>query len=157
MTEPETTTRVAVLRDYPLRLWVEQNEYTDGLLREFNLLLIGERSGELQGAAPGRLVELADTVTSRYGPLLQQVNAERQEALDAGLDRMDSRIELPDETPQLLALVREVMFASDEYCRDAALLMLPRSPQLVALSEWTNAELLAQFSGAEATPWPGPF
>lgn len=157
MTQTDRAPRVAVLRDYPLRLWVEQNEYTDGLLREFNLLLIGEQSGDLRHAAPGRLVELADSVTTRYGPLLQQVTSERQDALDRGLDRMDSQIELPDETPQLLAAIREVQLASDAFCRKASLLMLPRPPQLVALAEWSNAELVAQFHGAEPTPWPGPF
>ena len=156
-TEERPERVVAVLRDYPLRLWAEQSEYTDGLLREFNLLLIGEQSGELHGEAPGRLVELADMVTSRYGALLQQVTAERQEALDRGLDRMDSTIVLPEETPQLLAAIREVQLASDEFCRSASLLMLPRPPHLVALAEWSNAELLAQFHGAEPTPWPGPF
>lgn len=149
--------RVAVLRDYPLRLWVEQTEYTDGLLREFNLLLIGERSGEARGAAPGRLVELADEVTTTYRPLLQQISDERQAAVDAGLDRMDSVITLPEETPQLLESVREVLLASDEFCRSASLLMLPRPPDLVRLAEWTHAELRAQYDGGDPTPWPGPF
>ena len=157
MADAEPAPRVAVLRDYPLRLWVEQNEYTDGLLREFNLLLIGEQSGELRGAAPGRLVELADLVTTRYGPLLQQVNAERQEALDRGLDRVDSRIELPADLPQLLPVIREVQQASDEFCRSVSLLMLPRPPHLVALADWSTSQLAAQFDGAEPEPWPGPF
>ena len=157
MAASDGTQRVAVLRDYPLRLWVEQTEYTDGLLREFNLLLIGERSGEARGAAPGRLVELADDFTTRYGPLLQQISSERQAAVDRGLDRMDSVIALPEETPQLLDSVREVQLASDDFCRSASLLMLPRPPQLIRLAEWTHSELRAQYDGAEPTPWPGPF
>ena len=44
----------AVLRDYPLLLWADQAQYSDALLREFSLLLIGERSGALRSAAPGR-------------------------------------------------------------------------------------------------------
>ena len=149
--------RTAVLLDYPLRLWLEQQEHSDGLLREFKLLLIGERSGELHSKPPGQLVALADMFASRFGPLLDAITRERQEALDRGLDRVDSRIPLVDGAPQLLEQVRDVMAAVDDYCRDGELLLLPRSPQLLALSEWTHEQVVGQYHGAEPTPWPGPF
>lgn len=107
--------RVAVLRDYPLRLWAEQTEHFEGLLREFSLLLIGERSAELHTAAPGRLVELADLFASRFGGLLQTINDERRAALDSGADRMDSRVLLPAEAPVLLDRVRTVLEETDEF------------------------------------------
>ena len=149
--------RTAVLRDFPLRLWAEQNEYSASLLREFALLLIGERSGEMRAAAPGRLLELADTFSARFGPLLAAVNEERQAALDAGLDRLDSRLPLVPGTPGLLEDVRAVLEDVDAFCRGGELLMLPRSPELVALATWTRTELVAQYEGGEPTPWPGPF
>lgn len=149
--------RTAVLRDYPLRLWVQQQEYTDGLLREFNLLLIGERSGELRTAAPGQLIELADMFTSRFGPLLDMIAEQRQQAVDRGLDRVDSPVPLVDGTPHLLEKVRVVLDGVDAFCRDGELLLLPRPPELIALADWTRGELNAQYAGAEPTPWPGPF
>ena len=149
--------RVAVLRDYPLRLWAEQQEHTEGLLREFALLLIGERSGEMRDAAPGRLLALADMMTARFGPLLDSITAERQAALDRGQDRLDSHVPMPEGTPELLEGVRAVFEDADAFCRSGALLMLPRSAELVALSTWTREELVAQYAGAAPTPWPGPF
>ena len=148
--------RTAVLRDYPLRLWAEQQEHTDSLLREFQLLLVGEESGA-EDHAPRRLVELADMFTTRYGSLIDEINAERQDAVDRGEDRCDSRVPLPKGTPDLLDQLRTVMAAVDDYCRSGDLLVLPRPPRLLALADWTDRELRAQYEGAEPTPWPGPF
>ena len=149
--------RFAVLRDYPLRLWVEQQEYTDGLLREFNLLLIGERSGELHSAAPGQLVQLADMFTSRFGALIDAIAQERQAAVDRGLDRMDSRVPLVEGTKQLMEQVRVVLDSVDAFCRSGDLLLLPRPEVLVRLADWSRLEVAGQYDGAEPTPWPGPF
>ena len=49
------------------------------------------------------------------------------------------------------------MAAVDEFCRHGDLLMLERPPEVVALSDWTRVEIIAQYGGAEPTPWPGPF
>ena len=149
--------RIGVLRDYPLRLWAEQEEYTQGLLREFKLLLIGEASSTAQEAAPGRLVDLAQMFETRFGPLLQLISKERQAAYDQGQDRMDSQIPLVEGTPELLEQVRQVLDAADDFCRQGDLLLLPRPPHLVALSDWSRSELIAQYGGAAPTPWPGPF
>ena len=149
--------RAGVLRDYPLRLWAEQEEYTQDLLREFHLLLMGEQSGLLREAAPGQLVVLANLFQSRFGSILQSINEERQAAHARGLDRMDSSIPLVEGTPALLEQVRQVLTAADEFCRQGNLLLLPRPAHLVALSNWVHAELVAQYDGGEPTPWPGPF
>jgi hypothetical protein len=140
-----------------LRLWAEQDEYTQDLLREFKLLLIGERSGRLADAAPGQLVHLAELFESRFGALLQSISAERRAAYDQGRDRIDSRIPLVDGAPALLEQVRQVLAAADDFCRQGDLLLLPRPPHLVALSDWVRSELTTQYAGGAPTPWPGPF
>ena len=145
----------AVLRDYPLRLWARQQEHSADLLREFALLLIGEQTSDLH--APAQLVELAHMFSLRFGPLLDDLNATRQAALDAGQDRMDSVVPLIGGLEELLAPVRKVLDDVDDFCRRGQLLALERTPEQVALYAWTERELLAQLAGAEPTPWPGPF
>lgn len=148
--------RLAVLKDYPLRLWVEQNEYFEGLMREYRLLLEGQASAP-SPSAPRRLIETAEELGGRFGGVLQTVNAERQRAIDEGRDRMDSVLPMGDAMRGVLEHVREVLEESDEYCRQGRLLSLPRPPQLVAFAEWTGTQLLSQLDGAEPSPWPGPF
>lgn len=149
--------QLGVLRDYPLRLWQQQTEHIEDMLREFSLLLIGERSSEMLQKAPGQLIVLADMFHNRYGVLLRAINSERQEAVERGLDRMDSRVPLVTGTPQLLDEVHGILDAADEFCRQGELLLLPRSPMLLALSDWVRTELVTQYEGGPATPWPGPW
>ena len=148
---------VAVLRDYPLRLWEEQQQHSEEMIREFQLLLSGQETGQTVQTPPARLVELADFFVGRFGVLLDEISAARQEALQQGLDRMDSEVPLVDGTAELLERVREVMDDVDEYCRQGELLTLARSPQQLALQDWTTRELVGQLHGASPTPWPGPF
>jgi hypothetical protein len=152
---PPALRGTAVLRDYPLRLWVLHREHSEALLREFQLLLIGT-ADELARRLVG-VVGLADVFTRRFGPLIDAINAERQAALDRGLDRFDSRVPMPEGTPELLDRVQQVLAAVDEYCAAGDLLVLPRTPELVALARWTDEELRRQYAGGPATPWPGPF
>ncbi len=156
MTDQPVIRGRAVLRDYPLRLWAQQQEHYDALLREFQLLLVGEAASD-RHHAPRQLVDLADMFTTRFGPLLDAINAERQAALDRGLDRIDSVVPLVEGAPELLRQVEQVMDAVDEYCRSGDLLVLPRSPELLALNSWSLGELVRQYEGGEPTPWPGPF
>jgi hypothetical protein len=147
----------AVLRDFPLRLWAQQQQHTEELLREFNLILLGQGSGRSAHAAPGQLVALAEMFTRNFGVLLDQLTQARQAAYDAGADRMDSVVPLPADLPELLDQVRRVLAVVDEYCSRGELLALQRPGELRTFTDWTMAELVAQQNGADPTPWPGPF
>jgi hypothetical protein len=147
----------AVLKDFPLRLWAASQEHSDEVLREFNLLLLGRERGDGTASAPAQLVALAEMFTSRFGPLLDTIEAERREAYERGADRMDSSVPMVAGTPELLAQVDVVLAAVDEFCRQGALLALARPPHVKELVDWTLREVVAQYEGAEPTPWPGPF
>lgn len=146
----------AVLRDYPLRLWAAQQEHSQEVLREFNLLLIGRDAGAAD-AAPAQLVALAEMFTVSFGALIDELTTARAAALESGLDRIDSPVPLPEGSPELFERVRTVLDAVDEYCRRGDLLALARTPLQVAFSAWSLSELTAQYGGADPTPWPGPW
>ena len=157
MTDTPAVIGQAVLRDYPLRLWQAQQEHTDAVLREFSLLLGGHEAGFTSGSPPEQLLQLAEMFTVRCGPLLTAINESRQQALLDGRDRMDSVVPLVEGLPALLAQVRSVLAAVDEFCNNGELLTLARPPELAKLSEWSMNELVVQYEGGEPTPWPGPF
>ena len=146
-----------VLLDYPLRLWDRQRQYAEELLREFTLLVLGAQASDSEHHAPRQLVELATTFTARFATELDEINAEREAALERGLDRMDSRVPLVDGTPELLEQVSVTLAAADAYCCTRQLLVLPRPPELVVLSDWVHGELIRQYRGGDPTAWPGPF
>ncbi len=154
--EPEVI-GYAVLRDYPLRLWARQVEYTAELRRELALLLIGEQADGGTRSVPAKLIAMAEMLTRNYAPLIDEITRARQEAYDRGQDRMDLRMPLVPGTPEILANVGKVYDEVDEFCRAGDLLTLARPPELIALSRWTRQELRRQFEGEEPQPWPGPF
>ncbi len=147
----------AVLRDFPLRVWARSRQHNDEIMREFMLMLEGERSGQTSLDVPRALVDLANMFTTQLGPLLDQLYAAREQALAQGLDRMDSEVVLVRDIPDLLDRVREVMDAVDAYCRSGDLLALERDETERRLLDWTLTELAAQHEGREPTAWPGPF
>lgn len=147
----------AVLKDFPLRLWDRSRQHNDEVLREFTLLLEGERSGQTHLDVPQALVEVAAMFTRRFGPLIDDITLAREQALAQGADRFDSEVALPAGIPQLLQQVRAVFEAVDDYCRTGDLLALERSPESRLLFEWTVEEITRQYEGGDPRPWPGPF
>lgn len=147
----------AVLRDYPLRIWAQSRMHTDEVLREFTLMLEGQRSGQTHLDVPQAMVDLAAMFTQRFGPLIDEIAVSRERALRQGADRMDSEVPMPVGIPQLLKQVDEVLRAVDSYCRSGDLLTLERSEESRRLFDWTMQELTRQYDGGEAIPWPGPF
>jgi hypothetical protein len=145
----------AVLRDYPLRLWARQQQHTDEVLREFNLLIGGQELAD--SSAPVRLVQLAQMFSDSFGSMIDELTAARQAQYDAGADRMDWRVPLPRSTPTLMRQVQAVWTAVDDYCAAGQLLTLARPAEVIALQEWSSVELIRQAEGAQPTPWPGPF
>lgn len=154
---PVEVVGTAVLKDFPLRIWDRSRQHNDEVLREFTLLLEGERSGQTNHDAPQALVELAGMVTRQFGPLIDDITLAREQALAGGADRFDSVVALPAGIPQLLQQVRTVFDAIDDYCRTGDLLTLERSPESRLLLEWTVEELTRQYHGGDPRPWPGPF
>lgn len=149
------TDHVAVLKNYPLRLWLRQQEHYDTLMREFQLLVLSANDGDSH--APQELLTLASYITGAHGKVVDEITEKRHAALARGLDRMDSYVPLIDGLPELLDQVDTVMQSVDDYCRNAQLLLLPRTPDLIAFADWTSTELRRQYAGDAPSPWPGLF
>jgi hypothetical protein len=145
---------VAVLQRFPVRVWARQREYYDGLLREFNLMLLGRQVGA--SSAPARLVELADQLTSRFGTTMDALNEEREAALRRGELSIDSRVPMVEGLVGVLHWIRGVFAEVDAYCEHGDMLTLAIPADLKALRDWSTAELERQYRGAAPTPWAGP-
>lgn len=63
---------------------------------------------------PEALLSVADLVVNRYSALLGSINEQRQQAFDTGLDRFDSVVPMPAETPQLIPPIMDVLRAADD-------------------------------------------
>lgn len=146
----------AILRNYPLKLWHRQQAHFHELVREFQLLVGGSAGSSAAHEVPRRLLEMADMFITRFGSEMDAITRERQAALDAGLTTFDSVVPLPAGVIEIIPPAMEMMREVDDYCRNGDLLTLARPEDVVALQDWSTFEILAQFQGAEPTPWSGP-
>lgn len=153
--EPPAVVGEAVLRNYPLRLWLRQRDHMATLLTEFERLRVGKADAPQDLGQ--QLLDIAEMFATVFGVLINQVYAARRQALDAGQDRMDSHVPLVRRTPDYLDHFQMILHAVDEYCDSGALASPCRPPAVIALMDWTIGELTAQYYGAEPSPWMGPF
>lgn len=144
----------ALLRNYPLRLWVQQREHMSMVLQEFETLLADTPQAS---SPPQQLLDVAEMFSTVFGSMIGAVYEDREAAVAAGLDRMDSRVPLVRKTPDYIDHFSQVLRAVDNYCVLGLLQAPPRPARVVALMNWSLGELVAQYFGADPTPWAGPF
>ena len=77
------------------------------------------------------------------------------EAIAAGVDRIDLAYQVPISAPDTMSRLLEMLEKADEFCRDQKLLTLAASPQQSALQQWYLGEFTRQAAGEEPVPWPG--
>jgi len=142
-----------VLRRFPLRVWQRQQQYTNDLIREFQLLTLGDQT--LRHGVPGRLLDVAADFVVKYGTYSEAIMAEREAALARGEIAIDATIPLLSNTPELVGSVRTLLGEVDAFCRQGALLTLSVPGDVAALREWTMTEMLRQYQGQDPEPWQG--
>jgi hypothetical protein len=143
----------AVLRNFPLRVWHRQQEYTHDLLRELQLLSSGQEPGGHD--VPAKLLAVAEEFVTKYGSYSRPIAQDRDAALRRGEVTIDSSVPLPAGTPALVGSIKALLAEVEDYCRRGDLLSLAAPPDIAALREWTMREMLRQYDGEPPTPWSG--
>jgi hypothetical protein len=152
---PEPRTPEAVLLNYPVALGAAQNERSNDLLREFQLMAA---AGAHVGAssALARLELLAEELMVRYGPDFAEPPAELRRAIHAHEEATVLRYPLFPITRSIILDYARMMEGIDVSCRDAAMMTLQPSPALYALRRWIVEEFVRQYDGLDPRPWSGP-
>jgi hypothetical protein len=144
------------LLDVPLALRERSRQHGAELLREMELISMGQAAGTTQHEIPRRLVELAQELERVYGPYVGANTDEMDAALDRGDDTLAEVVyHLPRWSVDLVRHVEDVLREVDDYCRAGKeLLTLAPPDDVVAYRAWTSSEVLRQAAGEPPTPWP---
>lgn len=159
MTPPATSDPVEVhLLQLPVPLAAAAQEHVDELMREFALIQGGSAQEEGDHAAvPARLLELVDTLTTRFAG----VNDAARDRLEAAIERGDRVLDdhvlvLPTEAAAASQALGDMLDECDAYCASGKdLLTLATPPDLLAYRRWYLDEVVAQLGGARPKPWTG--
>jgi hypothetical protein len=136
----------------PLLIWQRTAEHHDELMREMALLALAPGRQEL----PARLLELVDVLGNQYGAAGNRPDDRRDEALAAGLDRIDLSYDVPRSAAADAQRMRALLDEAEAYCR-TDLLTLAQPPVQAEFARWYIDQVVSQVSGAPPVPWPGPW
>ena len=141
------------LHEVPVPIWMQVQQQTDELRREF-ALAAAPHEGDHH--LPARLTRLMDELTARYG---DASSAQERQLFDAAASGETVVHELvftvpPAVVPACIEL-GELLDEADDYCRAGEhLLTLAASPEAVAFRRWYLSEFVRQADGRPPVPWP---
>lgn len=142
------------LIDFPLPIFRRAQEHGEELIREFRLISLGEHD-QPDPTVPARLLELVEALTRDFGCVSNDVERERDAALDAGLESIDLTYRVPPAVAEASLALGAMLDEADEFCRaGGALLTLATPAAAKQFRDWYLQEFVGQLTGAEPTPWP---
>ncbi|HEX2064786.1 MAG TPA: hypothetical protein VHE80_10240 [Acidimicrobiales bacterium] len=141
------------LAGVPTDLFVTLQMHIDELLRELEIIEMGEAAGS--SAIEPRLRHIMRDLLDLYVEERQAVRAQAEQAAALGSQRVDMEVALPEEAvahgEELLRLFEQ----ADELSRQGLLLTVPSTDDLAAFRRWILAEVSAQIR-TKASPTPCP-
>ena len=140
------------LRGYPVALGTANAEHVAEWVREFRLMSFGAQEGHASDV-PDRLAAMVTHLSAAYGAELSEPERLREQAAARGQATVDLPYPVRPETEATVRGWQAMLDEVDAYCRAPGLLALERTPDLVALPDWTLVAFLRQLRGEEPRPW----
>jgi hypothetical protein len=137
---------------FPTALGMAQSERVADLLREFNLLVIGQQRADAH-PVPSQLLELVNMLYANYSADLEGPQRLLEEAYQRGDPTVDLVYPAVKETRAIIVGYATLMEQVDEYCRLGDLLTLAATPDILALRRWTIEEFVRQYDGLPPRCW----
>ncbi len=135
----------------PLDIWQRAQEHTDGLLREFALIV---QDAEARAATPGRLLALVRELRAGYGEFSEAQRLQMEAALERGEVDIDLTYHVPPAVAGAAQGLGEMLDEADDYCRQGDhLLTLASPPEGLRFRRWFVGEFVNQVGGAPPVPW----
>jgi hypothetical protein len=122
-------------------------------MHEFAVLAV---SIEDRSAVPVRMLDLIDTLGTRYGRAADRPDALVDAALERGDDTVDLEYEVPTHVLDAADALERMMAEADEFCQQEQMLTLARSDVQKRFAAWYLNEFRRQIAGQPPQPWDGP-
>ena len=141
------------LLNMPVRLLASGRQHHDELMHEFAVLAVAL---EDRDSVPVRMLEMIDTLGTRYGRAADRPDALVDEAIAQGADVIDLTYQVPAHVIDAADALERMMDEADEFCRDEQMLTLSRSEVQRRFAKWYLEEFRRQVAGQPPQPWDGP-
>ncbi|HET6817955.1 MAG TPA: hypothetical protein VFH66_12090 [Mycobacteriales bacterium] len=141
------------LINMPVRLLASGRQHHDELMHEFAVLAVSLENRE---SVPARMLEMIDTLGTRYGRASDRPDALVDEAIARGDDTIDLTYQVPAHVVDAADALERMMAEADEFCRSEQMLTLSRSDVQKRFAKWYLEEFRRQVAGQPPQPWDGP-
>jgi anti-sigma regulatory factor (Ser/Thr protein kinase) len=143
-----------VFMGLPIDLYQRLQAHHDELLREFTLIVYGEREGMTEGAVPDRLLAMTEEIRGRLATESAEWRARLAEAEAKGAEVIEVTAVIPAAAADSVAVLVRLLDEADAFCRAGeGLLTLATPPDLLAFRRWFLAQIVDQLTGLAPTPW----
>jgi hypothetical protein len=137
----------------PVRVLVAGRQHHDELMHEFSVLAVAEGS---RADVPQRMLDLIETLGTRYAGATERPDAEVDAAFARGDDRVDLTYHVSAHVVDAADRLSTLMAEADDFCRREQMLTLERSEVMRDFARWYLDEFRRQINGEPARPWDGP-
>ncbi|MGN6299460.1 MAG: hypothetical protein ACTHN8_00020 [Angustibacter sp.] len=140
---------------YPLDLYLRAQEHADDLIRELTLIANSPAVEAGHSDLPARLLVLVEQLTHQYAGVSNEVEKQRDAAIDRGERTIDLTYRVPRQIAEAVRHLGAIFDEADEYCRRGEhLLTLATPPDALAYRHWLLEEFVCQIeNGREPVPW----
>lgn len=137
----------------PVRVLVAGRQHHDELMHEFSVLAVAEDS---RADVPQRMLDLIETLGTRYASSAERPDAEVDAAQARGDDTVDLAYQVSAHVVEAADRLATLMAEADDFCRREQMLTLERTEVMRTFAEWYLDEFRRQVNGEPPRPWDGP-
>jgi hypothetical protein len=146
---PAGELRPVKLARVPAAVLVESDNHVRSLVRELQLIRIGEEEGTTEEHVPQGVLGGIAEITALFRAEQDEVRAAADEAMVAGEEHVDLELLLPIDAAPLLDRLQELLEQADRLCERGTILTLPSSAAVRDLRRSMHRDVMAQL---RATP-----
>lgn len=137
------------LEGVPVRLFLESQDHQHDLIRELQLVQIGDRFDPAAAEVSHRLVRLIGDILTRYASVRSATRLQAIAALDRGEEMVTMEVPIRPGMAEALRTWLRLLEEADELCRNGELLLVASRPEIRELRRWYVEELTARLSDSE--------
>ena len=140
-------TDVVRLEGVPARLFLQSQDHQHDLIRELQLIELGDRFDLATSEVSRDLARLIAEILSRYGDVRSVTRDQALAALDRGDDLVTLEVPVRPGMADALRAWLGLLEQADRLCSGGELLLLASSPEVRALRAWYVDQLVARIDG----------
>ena len=139
---------VVRLEGVPTRLFLESQDHQHDLIRELQLIDIGERFDSAGGRSSQRVASLITEILAQYEDVRAVTRRQALAALERGDDVMSLDVPVRDGMADALRRWLELLEEADRLALDGELLLVPSGDAVRQLRRWYAAEIVVRLAAS---------